>query len=155
MQRCLGNLVNDSLLIYLDDVVVFSPDFNSHLRHLEVFQCLYNHGLKLQPAKCHLFQRNVTYLGHVISEHGVATDPVKTAAVRDWPIPQTVKQVKIITHWFIPTLPILVLWNSGGWPSWQTSSMSSNTDQVPKIKMQMLSSGYQNHRTQCHPLPGG
>jgi len=35
MQRCLGNLVNDSLLIYLDDVVVFSPDFNSHLRHLK------------------------------------------------------------------------------------------------------------------------
>lgn len=95
MQRCLGNLVNDSLLIYLDDVIVFSPDFHSHLRHLEeVFQCLYNHGLKLQPKKCHLFQREVTYLGHVISEQGVATDPAKTAAVREWPAPQTVKQVK-------------------------------------------------------------
>lgn len=35
MQCCLGNLVNESLLIYLDDVVVFSPDFNSHLLHLE------------------------------------------------------------------------------------------------------------------------
>jgi len=95
MQRCLGNLVNDSLLIYLDDVVVFSPDFDSHLRHLEeVFQRLHQHGLKLQPRKCHLFQRKVNYLGHVISEDGVATDPAKTAAVRDWPIPQTAKQVK-------------------------------------------------------------
>ncbi|XP_028301871.1 uncharacterized protein LOC114462925 [Gouania willdenowi] len=95
MQRCLGNLVNDSLLIYLDDVIVFSPDFSSHLRHLEeVFQCLHNHGLKLQPAKCHLFQREVTYLGHVISEHGVATDPAKTTAVREWTVPQTAKQVK-------------------------------------------------------------
>lgn len=95
MQRCLGNLVNDSLLIYLDDVVVFSPDFSSHLRHLEeVFRRLHHHGLKLQPKKCSLFQRQVTYLGHVISEQGVATDPAKTAAVKDWPVPQTVKQVK-------------------------------------------------------------
>ncbi|XP_032367401.1 uncharacterized protein LOC116686492 [Etheostoma spectabile] len=95
MQRCLGNLVNDFLLIYLDDVVVFSPDFRSHLRHLEeVFRCLHEHGLKLQPTKCRLFQREVTYLGHVISEQGVSTDPEKTIAVRDWPIPQTVKQVK-------------------------------------------------------------
>uniref|UniRef100_A0A1A8L5P6 Gypsy retrotransposon integrase-like protein 1 n=1 Tax=Nothobranchius pienaari TaxID=704102 RepID=A0A1A8L5P6_9TELE len=95
MQRCLGNMVNESLLIYLDDVVVFSADFDSHVRHLsEVFNKLHQHGLKLQPSKCHLFQRKVTYLGHVISEEGVATDPAKTAAVEDWPIPQTVKQVK-------------------------------------------------------------
>lgn len=95
MQRCLGNLVNDFLLIYLDDVVVFSPDFDSHVQHLEeVFERLHQHGLKLQPRKCHLFQQKVTYLGHVISEAGVATDPSKTAAVRDWPVPQTVKQVK-------------------------------------------------------------
>ena len=81
MQRCLGNLVNDSLLIYLDDIVVFSLDFNSHVQHLEeVFQRLHQHGLKLQPKKCHLFQREVMYLGHVISEEGVATDPAKTAA---------------------------------------------------------------------------
>lgn len=95
MQRCLGNLVNESLLIYLDDVVVFSPDFNSHLKHLEeVFQRLNQHGLKLQPKKCSLFQREVTYLGHVISEEGVATDPAKTAAVKEWPVPQTVRQVR-------------------------------------------------------------
>lgn len=57
IQHCLGNLVNESLLIYLDDVVVFSPDFNSHLLHLEeVFARLHQHGLKLQPKKCHLFQ---------------------------------------------------------------------------------------------------
>ena len=98
MQSCLGNMVNDSLLIYLDDVVVFSPDFDSHLKHLEeVFRRLHEHGLKLQPKKCHLFQRKVTYLGHVISERGVATDPAKTAAVREWPIPKTVKQVKSFT----------------------------------------------------------
>ncbi|KAK7915620.1 hypothetical protein WMY93_011381 [Mugilogobius chulae] len=71
MQRCLGNMVNDFLLIYLDDVVVFSADFDSHLAHLEeVFRKLSDHGLKLQPRKCCLFQKSVTYLGHVISEAG-------------------------------------------------------------------------------------
>lgn len=95
MQRCLGDQVNDFLLIYLDDVIVFSPSFASHLGHLEqVFQRLQTHGLKLQPQKCRLFQREVRYLGHVVSHRGVATDPEKTAAVRDWPIPSNVKQVR-------------------------------------------------------------
>uniref|UniRef100_A0A9J7ZJ87 Gypsy retrotransposon integrase-like protein 1 n=1 Tax=Cyprinus carpio carpio TaxID=630221 RepID=A0A9J7ZJ87_CYPCA len=95
MQRCLGSMVHDFLLIYLDDVVVFSPDFDSHLHHLEqVFRKLHDHGLKLQPRKCKLFQQQVTYLGHVISNQGVATDPQKTAVVREWPIPQTIKQVR-------------------------------------------------------------
>ena len=94
MQRCLGNQVNDFLLVYLDDVIVFSSCFDSHLDHLEqVFERLQAHGLKLQPHKCHLFRREVRYLGHVVSGRGVATDPEKTAAVKEWPVPSTVKQV--------------------------------------------------------------
>ncbi len=83
------------MLIYLDNVVVFSLDFKSHVRHLEeVFSRLHPHGLRLQPKKCRLWQREVIYLGHIISEKGMATDPAKMAAVRDWPLPQTVMQVK-------------------------------------------------------------
>lgn len=95
MQRCLGSSVHDYLLIYLDDVIVYSPDFKSHLNHLEaVFQRLSDHGLKLQPGKCRLFQQGVKYLGHVVSRGGVSTDPEKTQAVRDWPVPITVRQVR-------------------------------------------------------------
>lgn len=95
MQRCLGGQVNESLLIYLDDVIVFSPDFDTHLQHLElVFRKLAAHGLKLQPPKCKLFQRKVTYLGHVISKDGISTDPEKTAVVQSWPVPSTTKQVR-------------------------------------------------------------
>ncbi|XP_062416225.1 uncharacterized protein LOC134107905 [Pungitius pungitius] len=93
MQRCLGGQVHDSLLIYLDDVVVYSPDFDTHIHHLEqVFEKLASHGLKLQPHKCSLFQKKVTYLGHVISGEGISTDPEKTAVVENWPIPSTIKQ---------------------------------------------------------------
>ncbi|XP_062380954.1 uncharacterized protein LOC134069109 [Sardina pilchardus] len=95
MQRCLGDKVHDFLLIYLDDVILFSSDFSSHLAHLEqVFARLEAHGLKLQPAKCSLFQRSVKYLGHVVGADGVSTDPEKTAAVQDWPVPTTVKEVR-------------------------------------------------------------
>lgn len=95
MQRCLGGQVHDHLLIYLDDVIVYSPDFELHLKHLEqVFQTLEEYGLKLHPQKCRLFQRSVKYLRHVVSRQGVATDPEKTAAVRDWPTPATVREVR-------------------------------------------------------------
>lgn len=95
MQRCLGGQVHDFLLIYLDDVILYSPCFDSHLGHLErVFAKLQEHGLKLQPVKCHLFQRSVQYLGHVVGRGGVATDPDKTQAVQQWPVPTTVREVR-------------------------------------------------------------
>lgn len=88
-------MVNHSLLIYFDDVILFSPDFDSHVHHLEdVFCWLHQQEFKMQPKKCSLFQQEVTYLRHVLNKKGDATDPPKTAAVRDWPVPQTVKQVK-------------------------------------------------------------
>lgn len=95
MQRCLGGQVHDFLLIYLDDVILYSPDFDSHLTHLEkVFTKLKEHGLKLQPTKCRLFQRSVQYLGHVVGAGGVSTDPQKTEVVRNWPVPTTVREVR-------------------------------------------------------------
>lgn len=59
MQCCLGEQVHEHLFIYLDDVIVYSPDFASHL-HQQVFQRLKEHGLKLQPAKCSFTRRSAT-----------------------------------------------------------------------------------------------
>lgn len=95
MQKCLGDKVNDFLLIYLDDVIVYSPDFDCHLQHLEqVFQRLAKYGLKLQPQKCKFLQKEVIYLGHVVSEVGVSTDPGKIDVVRDWAQPETTTHVR-------------------------------------------------------------
>ena len=67
-----------TLLLYPDDVIVFSKDFESHLERLaEVCQRFRSAQLKLQPEKCHLFQREVQYLCHVVSQHGIATDPAR------------------------------------------------------------------------------
>ncbi|KAI8484061.1 hypothetical protein Bbelb_381790 [Branchiostoma belcheri] len=95
IQSFLGDQNLETLLIYLDDIIVFSKSFEEHLDRLDlVFSRLRQYGLKLRPDKCHLFRTSVKYLGHVVSADGVATDSDKTAALRDWPVPTTAKQVR-------------------------------------------------------------
>ena len=95
MQFSMNDLVLRILLVYLDDVLVFSSDFEEHLRRLEtVFTRLRDIGLKLNPEKCRFGAREVHYLGHVVSGGGVATDPDKIAAVNDWPAPKTTREVR-------------------------------------------------------------
>ena len=67
-----------SLLYYLDDLLVFAPDEETALLRLEmVFERLHGHNLKLAPKKCFFLRRSVKFLGHVIDENGVSTDPSK------------------------------------------------------------------------------
>ena len=95
METVFRGLQWETLLVYLDDIIVFSKDVNTHLQRLEtVFQRLQKAGLKLKPAKCTLFQTEVTYLGHVVSEAGIATDPAKVEAVRNWPTPKDKPDVR-------------------------------------------------------------
>ena len=94
METCLGDLNLHWCIIYLDDIVIFSKDPASHLQRLEaVFQKLEKAGLKLKPSKCEQFQRQLAYLGHVISAKGVGTDEGKIEVIRNWPTPTTVTEV--------------------------------------------------------------
>ena len=95
MERVLHGLHWKSLLLYLDDIIVIGNSFDNHYQNLkEVLSRLRAAGLKLKPAKCHLFQTKVAYLGHVVSCDGVATDPDKTAAVANWPIPRYLSELR-------------------------------------------------------------
>lgn len=95
MEICLGDQNYQTLLIFLDDILVFSPDVASHMSRLElVFQRLKLHGLKIKPAKCRFLQQKVRYLGHVVSAEGISTDPEKTKAVDDWKIPTSEKELR-------------------------------------------------------------
>jgi len=95
MQRLFSEKLFEILIIYLDDLLVFSQTFEEHLQHLDyVFTTIKKHGLKLKPSKCQLFRDEVPYLGHVISAEGVATDPEKVSAVEKWKRPVTVKQLQ-------------------------------------------------------------
>ena len=69
-------------------------NFKEHLYNLAcVLKRLREAGLKLKPAKCNLLQKEVRYLGHVISENGISIDPVKTDAIRKWPTPQCRREI--------------------------------------------------------------
>lgn len=83
-------------MIYLDDVIIFSSTFEDHLKRLEaLFSRLEQHKLKLKASKCEFMKSRVTYLGHVVSENGIETDPEKTDAVKSLPIPTSVKDVRV------------------------------------------------------------
>lgn len=95
MEQVLKNLHWETCLIYLDDILIFAQSFEEHVERVEeVLRRFRNAGLKLQPKKCHFFQKQVEYLGHVISHEGIATSPKKTEAVTAWPTPRTLKQVR-------------------------------------------------------------
>ena len=95
MEACLGDKNFEELLIYLDDVLVYSSTFTEHLERLEsVFKRLRKHGLKLKPKKCFLFKESVKYLGHVVSSKGVETDPDKVEAIASWEVPQNEKDLR-------------------------------------------------------------
>ena len=95
MDLVLAGLQWTSCLVYLDDVIIVGKTFEEHLLHLrEVLIRLREAGLKLQPSKCSFCQKKVAFLGHIVSDKGVATDPAKTAQVAKWPTPSSQKEVQ-------------------------------------------------------------
>ena len=95
MERVLVGLNWEICLVYLDDIIVFARSFPEHLERLrQVLMRLIKNNLKLCPAKCFIFRLFVKFLGHIVSGRGVACDPEKTEAIRDWPVPVDVSQVR-------------------------------------------------------------
>ena len=95
MEMVLRGLCWKTCLAYIDDVIIFAPDFDTHMKRLqEVFDRLEAAGLKLAPRKCHLLRKEVAFLGHRVSAAGVRSDPSKVEAVQAWPTPTNVTQVR-------------------------------------------------------------
>ena len=95
MDFVLCGLTYASCLVYLDDIIVFAPDFETHvLRLQEVFERLRSANLKLHPSKCFLFQRRVAFLGHTLSENGIEVQTEKIDAIREWSRPRNVREVR-------------------------------------------------------------
>jgi len=95
MERVLSRLHWKTLLIYFDDVIVISPDFQTHVSRLqEVFKRFRGASLKLKPSKCTLLQLEVKYLGHVAGQNGVATDPEKVQAIEHLVTPQDLTRLR-------------------------------------------------------------
>ena len=95
MEACLGDKNFEILLLYLDDILVFSKSFEEHLQRLEiVFNRLRSHGLKIKPSKCQFFHKEVKYLRHIVSGEGVKVDPDKISVIKDWKTPESEKELR-------------------------------------------------------------
>ena len=95
MQRTMSDFLFQFLLVYLDDLLVYSKTFEEHLQHLDkLLSRIIETGLKLRPDKCQFLRREVNYLGHTISAKGIGCDVSKVEAVRNWPTPTTITELR-------------------------------------------------------------
>jgi len=83
------------VLVFFDDILIYSETWTDHLRHLRaVLSMLPQHQLFVKSAKCAFGVASVAYLGHIISEAGVSMDPSKVQAIHDWPVPRSARAVR-------------------------------------------------------------
>ena len=88
MELVLRRLRWERCLVYFDDVIVFGKTFEQALENLEeVFSRFQSANLKLKLKKCHLFRKEVNFLGHIVSGDGIRCDPSKISAVEGWETP--------------------------------------------------------------------
>lgn len=95
MNTTLYPLLGKCVIVFFDDILVFSSSFDEHLSHLrQVLELLARVQWQVKLSKCRFAQQSIAYLGHVISAAGVAIDPEKVQSIRDWLVPQDVKQLR-------------------------------------------------------------
>ncbi|CAF3259695.1 unnamed protein product [Rotaria socialis] len=95
MDIVLAGLKWQCCLVYIDDVVIFSPTFEQHMTDLErVFQALQSANLTLKASKCQFCRREMRYLGHIITQNGIKPDPDLIKSVTNFPQPKKIKDVQ-------------------------------------------------------------
>ena len=95
MNSILEPFLRKFAMVFIDDILIYSPNFVQHLEHLrKVFSVLRTHKFYLKRKKCVFGRPELQYLGHIISKDGVATDPSKTMEMLDWPVPSSVTELR-------------------------------------------------------------
>ncbi|UYV61833.1 hypothetical protein LAZ67_1006770 [Cordylochernes scorpioides] len=93
MENMLGNLRWQICLCYLDDVIIYSPDFPTHLKRLEaLFRCFRESNLRLNDKKCRFAFEELEILGYITSKHGIKPAEHNIKAVRNFPRPKKVRK---------------------------------------------------------------
>ena len=99
-QRLMNTIFHDFIregfvVVYLDDLLVFSKTEEEHIVHLQrVFDRLREHKLYAKLTKCSFFKEELQYLGHIVGRGGLKVDPKKISVVHDWPVPVNVHDVR-------------------------------------------------------------
>jgi len=95
MNHVFKTLIGRCVVVYFDDILVFSRNVPQHLEHLrEVFEILRAQKLYANGTKCCFLSSEVLFLGYLISGNGIRMDESKIAAITSWPVPPTVHEVR-------------------------------------------------------------
>ena len=95
MNHVLEPCINNFVIVYLDDICIYSDSLEQHIDHLRlVLQKLREHQLFIKMPKCSWGRKETEYLGVIVGNGTLRTAPDKISTVRDWPLPETQKQIK-------------------------------------------------------------
>ena len=95
MQRVLGEKIGKGVFVFIDDILIYTKTVEEHEDMVRwVLKRLCDEGYYANPEKCDFFQREVSFLGHIINESGLSVQQHKVKAVSEWPQPKTRKEVK-------------------------------------------------------------
>ncbi|CAI7853836.1 unnamed protein product, partial [Closterium sp. NIES-53] len=95
MNHILRPLLDECVVVYLDDILIYSRDMKQHIEHLRrVFEILRREKFYVKLSKSEFALKKVQFLGHMVSAQGVHVDPKKIEAVRTWKTPENVKELQ-------------------------------------------------------------
>jgi hypothetical protein len=95
MQSIFGPHLDVFVIVFLDDILIFSKTENEHKQHVrKVLELLRKHKLFAKKSKCEFFQQSVSFLGHVVSAEGISMEQDKVKAITDWPRPKSSTEVR-------------------------------------------------------------
>jgi hypothetical protein len=96
MNEVLREFLDISVIVYLDDILIYSETREEHIRHItQVLERLRKHRLWAKAEKCRFFQNSVDFLGYIVSQDGVSMDPAKVKAILEWHSPKTIKDIQV------------------------------------------------------------
>ena len=95
MQRVLKDRLMDGVVVFIDDILIYTKTVEEHEKLVEwVLQRLQEEGYLTHPDKCEFFQKEVSFLGHVLNAEGISVQQHKVKAMQDWPAPKNKREVR-------------------------------------------------------------
>ena len=95
MQRVFRSHLDQFVIVFIDDILIYSNSAEQHAEHLKtMLQTLWEHQLYEKFSKCEFWRTEIRFLGHVVSEHDIQVDPDKVEAVVSWRRPSSITDIR-------------------------------------------------------------